>query len=147
MAQHHALDQRVVKALAHPLRVRLLARLRERIASPSELAVEVDEPIGNVSYHVRALADLGMIELVRTAPRRGALEHYYRVREEPGGAFLSCSELLLDARGWRELAELLGETQARAEHIAAESDQRLGADQARSRQADLVLMAFQGPRS
>ena len=26
MAQHHALDQRVVKALAHPLRVRLLAR-------------------------------------------------------------------------------------------------------------------------
>ena len=69
--------------MAHPLRVRMLAVLNERVASPSELADELGEPIGNVSYHMRTLADLGMVELVRTEPRRGAVEHYYRAVERP----------------------------------------------------------------
>lgn len=72
-----------MKALAHPLRIRMLTVLNERVASPSELAGELDEPIGNVSYHMRTLADLGMVELVRTEPRRGAVEHYYRAVERP----------------------------------------------------------------
>jgi DNA-binding transcriptional ArsR family regulator len=77
------IDQRIVKALAHPLRIRMLTVLNQRVASPSELAGELDEPIGNVSYHMRTLADLGMVELVRTEPRRGAVEHYYRAIERP----------------------------------------------------------------
>jgi DNA-binding transcriptional ArsR family regulator len=68
----------VFKALAHPLRHRLLAAMSEREASPSELAAELGEPLGNVAYHVRMLETLGCIELVRTTPRRGALEHHYR---------------------------------------------------------------------
>ncbi len=41
--------------------------------------VELDEPkLGNVSYHVRALLDDGLVELVRTEQRRGALAHFYR---------------------------------------------------------------------
>lgn len=68
----------VFKALAHPLRHRLLAAMSEREASPSELATELGEPLGNVAYHVRMLETLGCIELVRTTPRRGALEHHYR---------------------------------------------------------------------
>jgi DNA-binding transcriptional ArsR family regulator len=76
-------DQRLVKALGHPLRVRLLQILNERVASPNELAKETGEPLGNVSYHVRLLADLACIELVRTAPRRGAVEHYYRATVPP----------------------------------------------------------------
>ncbi len=79
----HVIDQRIVKALAHPLRIRMLTVLNERVTSPSELAGELDEPIGNVSYHMRTLADLGMVELVRTEPRRGAVEHYYRAIERP----------------------------------------------------------------
>ena len=77
------IDQRIVKALAHPLRIRMLSVLNQRVASPSELAGELGEPIGNVSYHMRTLADLGMVELVRTEPRRGAVEHYYRAIERP----------------------------------------------------------------
>ena len=77
------IDQRIVKALAHPLRIRMLTVLNQRIASPSELSGELEEPIGNVSYHMRTLADLGMVELVRTEPRRGAVEHYYRAVERP----------------------------------------------------------------
>jgi hypothetical protein len=34
-----------------------------------------------VSYHVRELARKGMVELVRTEPRRGALAHYYRLTD------------------------------------------------------------------
>ena len=67
-----------VKVVSHPLRLRMLAVLRERVASPSDLAGELDEPIGNVSYHMRTLADFGAVELVRTEPRRGAVEHYYQ---------------------------------------------------------------------
>jgi DNA-binding transcriptional ArsR family regulator len=70
----------MAKALAHPLRARILTRLNERVASPNELSRELGEPLGNVSYHVKALLELGCIELVDTAQRRGAIEHYYRAR-------------------------------------------------------------------
>lgn len=71
-------DPRVIKALTHPLRVDILRALEERVASPSELADEIGAPLGNVSYHVRQLHALGLIELVKTTPRRGAIEHHYK---------------------------------------------------------------------
>jgi DNA-binding transcriptional ArsR family regulator len=71
-------DPRLVKGLAHPLRIHILRVLENRVASPSELAAELDAPLGNVSYHVRFLARVGLIELTGTKPRRGAVEHYYR---------------------------------------------------------------------
>jgi DNA-binding transcriptional ArsR family regulator len=71
-------DPRLVKALAHPLRVQILAVLQDRTASPSDLAEELSAPLGNVSYHVRILAKLGLLKLVRKRQRRGAIEHLYR---------------------------------------------------------------------
>jgi DNA-binding transcriptional ArsR family regulator len=76
-------DQRLAKALSHPLRGRIFAILNERVASPNEIADMLDERLPNVSYHVRALVDLECIELVRTAQRRGAIEHYYRAIRRP----------------------------------------------------------------
>src|SRR3954454_15601560 len=73
-------DPRLVKALAHPLRVQILSTLEDRIASPSDLAAELEAPLGNVSYHVRTLADLGLVKLVKRRTRRGAVEHYYQAR-------------------------------------------------------------------
>jgi len=81
--QSSSVDPRVVKAIAHPLRHRILAILNERVASPKELADELDERLPNVSYHVKTLDELGAIELVRTEPRRGAVEHYYRALIRP----------------------------------------------------------------
>jgi DNA-binding transcriptional ArsR family regulator len=72
------LDPRIVKALSHPLRYRILARLNAGVASPVEIARELDVPVGRVSHHVRTLAGIGAIELVSTRPRRGAVEHFYR---------------------------------------------------------------------
>jgi DNA-binding transcriptional ArsR family regulator len=76
-------DQRIAKALSHPVRAHILQILNDRVASPNEIAEEIKEPLGNVSYHVRALLNLGCVELVRTAPRRGAIEHYYRAIARP----------------------------------------------------------------
>ena len=72
------LDEALLRAISHPLRHRLLGMLDGRIASPNMLARELDLPLGRVSYHIRLLSDLGAIELVRTEPRRGALEHFYQ---------------------------------------------------------------------
>ena len=81
-----AVDQRLIKALAHPLRERILQALNENVASPAQLARALDEPLGNVSYHVKILLECEAIELVRTAPVRGAIEHFYRATMR---AFLS----------------------------------------------------------
>jgi DNA-binding transcriptional ArsR family regulator len=72
------IDQELVKALAHPIRVQILEALQERVASPTELSKEMEESLGVVSYHANTLVGCGCLELVRTQPRRGALEHFYR---------------------------------------------------------------------
>ncbi len=76
-------DPSVAKALAHPLRTRVLAALEDRTASPSQLAAELDVPLGVLSYHVRRLAALGFLRLVRRVPRRGAVEHFYTAAVRP----------------------------------------------------------------
>ena len=76
-------EARIAKALAHPLRARILQRLGERVASPGDLAVELGAPLGVVCYHVRMLRDYDCVELVRTEPRRGALQHFYRATARP----------------------------------------------------------------
>jgi DNA-binding transcriptional ArsR family regulator len=70
-------DPSLAKALAHPLRSRILAALENRTASPSEIAEELNAPLGVVSYHVRRLHALKFVKLVKRVPRRGAVEHYY----------------------------------------------------------------------
>jgi DNA-binding transcriptional ArsR family regulator len=110
-------DSRLAKALAHPLRVQLLAALNEGVASPIELAKKLDEPLTNVSYHVRMLHDLGCIELVDTEPRRGALEHYYRAVVRPFFGDRDWKRLPKNARGsisdavlqlvWEDAAEAI----------------------------------------
>src|SRR4051812_11744365 len=82
--QHRFIDERLAKALSHPLRPRILQCLDEGgVASPNQLAEALGERLGNVSYHVRILRELGLVELVRLEPRRGALEHFYRATARP----------------------------------------------------------------
>lgn len=71
------IDQNLVKALAHPVRVGILEALQGRVASPNELSKELGESLGVVGYHVKILAGCGCIEQVRTAPKRGVIEHFF----------------------------------------------------------------------
>jgi len=82
----NGVDQKLVKALSHSLRAEILTILNERMASPNELSKELDEGLSQVSYHVKVLKDFECIEMVKTEPRRGAVEHYYRATAR---AFLS----------------------------------------------------------
>jgi DNA-binding transcriptional ArsR family regulator len=91
-------DQRLVRAIGHPLRLRLLTIFNERVASPSDLAAELGEPIGNVSYHTRILSRLGCVELVKTKQVRGAVEHYYRAVVRPVFSDDDWAELPLSIR-------------------------------------------------
>ena len=92
---NRGVNQALVKSLAHELRAEILAILNERMASPNELAKELDEGLSQVSYHVKVLKDYEVITLVKTEPRRGAVEHYYR----------ATSRAFLTDRDWHELPE------------------------------------------
>jgi DNA-binding transcriptional ArsR family regulator len=84
MASSDTVDTGVLKALGHPLRMRLLTFVAERgEASPVEMSRALDVPLATVSHHTRVLRDLEYIELSRTEQRRGAVEHYYRALEAP----------------------------------------------------------------
>jgi DNA-binding transcriptional ArsR family regulator len=72
------LDTRLAKALSHPLRQRLLMAYTNRVASPSEVAHELGESLGDVSYHTKRLLEHGCVELVRTVPGRGGVKHFYQ---------------------------------------------------------------------
>ena len=75
-------DPRYVKALSHPLRVRILALLQERTASPRELAEWLDATLGTVSYHVGIMHGLGALELAGESQVRGAIEHFYALSDD-----------------------------------------------------------------
>ncbi|MFE1907184.1 ArsR/SmtB family transcription factor [Streptomyces gardneri] len=56
-------DLGTLKAISHPLRMRLYRALFvSRTATASQLADQVDEAVSLVSYHLRKLADHGLIE-------------------------------------------------------------------------------------
>lgn len=74
------IDQKLVRAVSHPTRVQILEALQGRTASPTELARDLRENLGVVSYHTNALIDVDCIELVSTRPKRGTIEHFYTAR-------------------------------------------------------------------
>jgi DNA-binding transcriptional ArsR family regulator len=83
------------QALSHPVRIRILVALADDGEhSPKELAERLDEPLGNVSYHVRSLAGSGAVELRRTVPRRGAVQHYYSLARPFRGVIPAVTRLL-----------------------------------------------------
>jgi DNA-binding transcriptional ArsR family regulator len=176
-------DPQLIKALAHPMRTRILGLLDERIASPRQLSDELDAPIQNVSYHVRELAKLGLIKLVRTTQRRGALEHHYTAAAAPrvsddtwselppivrdrmtaawlseifkqvnnaaaGGGLLaddthlSRTQLVLDDKGRKALANVLEATIQRVHRIHEQARKRLGSNPDAEQRMALVMLRF-----
>jgi DNA-binding transcriptional ArsR family regulator len=181
-------DPAVAKALAHPLRVRILGVLEERTASPRELADVLGAELTLVSYHVRRLAAAKLIKLVARKQRRGAIEHYYEAvpkttitstawAEVPsvakasmvgaavatvgehvgaaaaaggfdrGDAHLSRTPVVLDERGWSQVAKRLDKLMDDLDVISAQSQKRLGDRGAGAGiEAQIVLMLFETAR-
>lgn len=82
------LEPSVCNALKHPLRARILEVVNECEMSPSqfvrlgllpdELYENYQQALSLTSYHFRELGKEGILEVVRTVPKRGASEHIYR---------------------------------------------------------------------
>jgi DNA-binding transcriptional ArsR family regulator len=142
-------DVRALRALAHPLRSRLLAQLRlHGPATASQLGRTVGESSGSTSYHLRQLAAYGFVEEVEG--QGTARERWWRARHrltswraadieaQEGGAEVE-DELVriqLDVRGrvlraWQEQRQELGAAWTAAaslnDHVL-----RLRPDQARA---------------
>jgi DNA-binding transcriptional ArsR family regulator len=74
-----SIDERLAKALAHPLRVRILEVVNERAVSPIQFFREFGgESLPKIAYHFKVLEKYDCIECVEEVARRGATEHYYR---------------------------------------------------------------------
>jgi len=74
------IDPNIIKALSHPVREHILAVLNERIASPKEVADELEIDVSFLDYHFEVLLDLGCAEIVDVKPRRGSNEHFYQAK-------------------------------------------------------------------
>jgi DNA-binding transcriptional ArsR family regulator len=68
----------MLKAISHEARIDILRICSERVTSPTEFARETGRSLTQISYHFKSLWEEEVLTLVRTEPRRGAVEHYYR---------------------------------------------------------------------
>src|SRR5260221_13056763 len=71
-------NYRRMHALSKRVRVRILAVLCERVASPKEISQELDEGLSQVSYHVKVQRECCLIVEDHKFPRPGAVERVYR---------------------------------------------------------------------
>jgi DNA-binding transcriptional ArsR family regulator len=76
-------DPTIAKAYAHPLRIEIMGLLDNRVASPVQLAAELGASLPTTSYHVRQLASLNLIKLVKRRQTRGSIEHFYTASVRP----------------------------------------------------------------
>lgn len=83
-------------AYAHPIRIRTVAIFAHDDVelSPKEIARRLNHALPVVAYHVRELAQAGLLVETRTEPRRGALQHFYR----RDGVIFEALRLALEAR-------------------------------------------------
>ena len=73
---------RVLRALNHPVRRRILRSLVDGTKSASSLSKELQLNLGITSYHLNQVLakECEIVELVDVVPRRGAIEKFYRLR-------------------------------------------------------------------
>ncbi|NKX49622.1 helix-turn-helix transcriptional regulator [Arthrobacter deserti] len=102
-AGHTVLDVAALKALAHPLRIRLLEMLsRYGAQTASSLAGRLGESSGSTSYHLRQLA---RHQLVREVEGRGtARERWW---ERPPGPLVVATPELATSPATRTAARLV----------------------------------------
>ncbi|MFB7448716.1 ArsR/SmtB family transcription factor [Streptomyces sp. NPDC056194] len=117
-------DLGTLKAISHPLRMRLYRALFvARTATASQLAEQVDEAVSLVSYHLRKLAEHGLIEEAETQSADGR-ERWW---QPSSYGFSVQEEDLRDAPELLAASATLGRTvnQQRAELHSRFLDERL----------------------
>lgn len=78
-----SLGEMAAFAVGHRIRINALTIFNECVASPLEVSRATGEDLNQVVHHVNELFKAGCIELVKTEPRGGATEHFYRAVRRP----------------------------------------------------------------
>lgn len=93
------------RLLAEPMRIRLLDRLRDEEATVGDLADALETSQQNVSKHLAALAEAGML-----GRRKEGNRVYYRIVDESVFALCEqvCGSLQQQLRALNELVEGVG---------------------------------------
>src|SRR5262245_32807602 len=68
-----------MRALAHPLRLRICQALAERPRTTKQVAALLGEPPTRLYHHVHALERAGLLKLRETRQKRGTHEKYYEL--------------------------------------------------------------------
>jgi DNA-binding transcriptional ArsR family regulator len=66
-----------LRALGDDIRTKIVALLRDRAASTTELAARLGIPKGTAGHHVKVLERAGLVKVVRTRQVRAVTERYY----------------------------------------------------------------------
>ncbi len=99
-------DEVSLRAIAHPLRLRMLSLLTGEGLSASEVARRLGESPANVSFHMRKLHEAGLVTLMETRSLRGGTAKIYRHIPES-------SARLRTGAGFAALAQGMGQELAR----------------------------------
>jgi DNA-binding transcriptional ArsR family regulator len=75
--EHLIRDEQQLKAVADPLRLRLLLAFAGRPRTIKRVAEELGERQGRLYHHVEVLEKAGLLEVASTRPVRGAIERSY----------------------------------------------------------------------
>ena len=115
-------DARALKALAHPLRGKLLATLRNHGPSTaSRLAEQLGESSGSTSYHLRQLATYGFVE--ELTDEGNGRDRWWRARHR--STHFDTAAFIAEPGGREAVDELslrqLGQQQRLLANYAAES--------------------------
>src|SRR5215471_5695393 len=110
-----------LRALAHPLRLRLVEEFAGEPRTTMQVAAAMGEPPTRLYHHVNALERAGILKLARTRQVRGTTEKYYEVARKTFGASAG-SEITGRMRGpLKNVAHLVFE-EARSDLLAVLAD-------------------------
>jgi predicted ArsR family transcriptional regulator len=152
--------------VGHPHRVKIMRCFLETgTATPSSIADALRLPLGTVSYHVRFLADRGIVRLAGRTQRRGATVHHYQLTDRDRVASIvwgTRAELLvtdferqngrgnvtvrLDAQAITELRELTAAYLARVGELGLQTRERCSGGEVMTAVA-VLLATGQGIRN
>ena len=87
-----------LRALAHPLRLRMMELFAEGPRTTKQVAQQLGEPPTKLYHHVNALKRAGLLKLSKTRQNRGAIEKWYEAsRSLISGRHLSRSRPMQQA--------------------------------------------------
>ena len=77
-SQQTIVDLAQIRALADPLRLRMLGAMIDQPRTTKQVAELLGEKPTKLYHHVEALERVGLVRLVDTRPKRGTVEKYYQ---------------------------------------------------------------------